>query len=91
MKRPGEAISGSRERKGNFIVEGLLDDYLNLAGQAVVMMKLTTSCEMLSYEGQIEEQKAGDHFTSDLIRFYKHATPSPARPFNASAGARKVR
>jgi CHAT domain-containing protein len=68
------AISRSRERKGNLIVQRLVDDYLNLVTnsrgeEAIEKLK------MLSYVGWLEEQRAGDHFTSDLVTFYKTAAP----------------
>ena len=67
-------VSRSRERKGNLIVERLVDEYLNVmtSGQGEEASK---KLEMLSYVGWLEEQRAGDHFTSDLVTFYKTAAP----------------
>ncbi|HWN10931.1 MAG TPA: CHAT domain-containing protein [Pyrinomonadaceae bacterium] len=68
------AISSGRERKGNLIVEQLLDDYLQLSSQRPTG-EADETLKKLFYEGWIEEHKAGDRFTSDLIAFYKKATP----------------
>lgn len=69
------AISRGRERKGNLIVERLLDEYLNLAAHGPTD-EANEKLQMLSYEGWIEDQKASDRFTSDLVAFYRRATPT---------------
>jgi CHAT domain-containing protein/Flp pilus assembly protein TadD len=64
------ALSRSRARDGNSIVEALLDDYLLLAiggHQAEAAEKL----EQVSYAGKVEQDRIGDRFTSDLARYYK--------------------
>lgn len=87
------AISGGRERKGNLIVESLLDDHLNLASSGR-NDEAKNKLQLLSYEGDLENQKAADKFTSDLIAFYKNATPKQralsmqARNVARSASAR---
>jgi CHAT domain-containing protein len=68
-------IGRTRERKGNFIVESLLDDYLNLVASDR-KAEANNKLQVLSYEARIEEQKASDRFTSDLVRFYQNATPA---------------
>lgn len=69
------AISRSRERKGNLIVEELIDEYLSFATTAR-QEEATVKLRMLRYEAQIEKEKSSDKFTSDLVAFYENATPA---------------
>jgi len=69
------AITRSRERRGNFIVEALLDEYLSLAASGR-KQEASDKLRALTYESLIEERKAADRFTSDLVNFYKNATPA---------------
>ncbi|MEA2203412.1 MAG: hypothetical protein QOE77_188 [Blastocatellia bacterium] len=64
------ALSRSRTRFGNSIVEALLDDYLRLAtnGSSVAA---TDVLQRISYAGRVEETRVGDRYTSDLARFYR--------------------
>jgi CHAT domain-containing protein len=60
---------------GNDIVERLLDNYLNAKvqgreGEAKEQMRV------LFYIGELNRAKTGDRFTSNLARFYSHASPS---------------
>lgn len=69
------ALSRSRERKGNLIVEGLLDEYLifvttNQPEAADVRL------QMLEYAARIEKVNCDDQFTTDLVSFYRKATPA---------------
>jgi CHAT domain-containing protein/cytochrome c-type biogenesis protein CcmH/NrfG len=66
------ALSRSRTRFGNSIVEALLDEHLSLAikGQSV---EATEVLQMISYAGKVEEAKVGDRYTSDLTQFYRRA------------------
>jgi CHAT domain-containing protein len=69
------AISHSRQRAGNSIVEPLLDDFLNLSasgGSAEAEEKL----RILNYAASVEERRVGDRYTSELVRFYGSATPA---------------
>lgn len=68
-------LGRSRSRTGNAIVERLLDSYLEAraAGRAD---EADGDLRMLSFAGDVEEQKAGDRFTSDLARFYRDAPPA---------------
>ena len=67
------ALSLSRTRAGDSIVEGLLDDYLSLAGQQREK-EASAQLETLAYAGLVELQRAGDHYTADLVAFYQSAT-----------------
>jgi CHAT domain-containing protein len=69
-----KAFSQSRARTGSFIVEKLLDDYLNLSTKGEIK-RAREKLQLLSYAGELEVQTAGDHFTSDTVRFYKLTTP----------------
>lgn len=67
------AIKQSRSRSGNYVVEKLLDEYLLLAG-AGKKKEALTAMDALSFAGDIEEQHAGDRYTSDLATFYRKLT-----------------
>ena len=69
------ALSRSRARTGNLVVEALLDDYLKLAASDGVA-EANDKLRMLAYAGTIEEQRAGDRFTLDVARLYSSATPA---------------
>jgi CHAT domain-containing protein len=66
------ALSRSRTRFGNSIVETLLDDYLRLAtdGQRAAA---TETLQKISYAGEIERSTIGDRYTTDLAKFYQRA------------------
>lgn len=87
------ALSQARIRTGNLIVERLLDDSLALAARDRTG-EAASKLEVLSYAGELENQKAGDRFTKDLARFYRTASPrqrqtsSEARSLMASARER---
>ena len=53
------ALSRSRGRTGNLIVEALLDDFFSSQDNEQALRKLT-------YAGEVETAKAGDTFTRDL-------------------------
>ncbi|HEX7774577.1 MAG TPA: tetratricopeptide repeat protein, partial [Pyrinomonadaceae bacterium] len=69
------ALSLSRARTGNAIVQALIDDCLNLAaggreGEA------NDKRQMLLYAGEIEDRMVQDRFTLELAKVYKSSTPS---------------
>ena len=68
-----DAITQSRARTGNLIIEALLNDYLDLrlSGR---LNEAEQKLQRISYAGKIEREKAGDHFTSDVAKFYSAAT-----------------
>lgn len=65
----------SRGRRGNLIVERLLDARLG-RGAAGAGVEAEEALRMLAFAGRVEEQKTGDRFTSDLARFYAEASPA---------------
>lgn len=67
------AISQSRARAGNFIVERLLDEHLDSAARKQ-SGEAADKLHMLVFAGEAEEQTVGDRFTSDLAKFYRDAT-----------------
>lgn len=73
-----QSIKQARDRKGNFIVEKLLDSYLGLIVQER-REEARLQLQMLFYAGLIEEQKTQDHFISDLSFFYSSITPKQAK------------
>lgn len=79
------AISLSRARTGNAIVEVLLDDYLalSLSGRT---LDANEKLQRISYAGRLEQERAGDRFTSDIARFYG-ATSANERGFLVRARA----
>jgi CHAT domain-containing protein/Tfp pilus assembly protein PilF len=69
------ALSRSRARTGNVIIEKLLDAYLTLVAQKQTA-QADNNLRMLSYAGDLENQKVGDGFTSDLARSYEQIAPT---------------
>ena len=64
------ALSRTRTRFGNTIVEALIDEYLQLAtnGQSAAAAE---TLQKISYAGKVEQTKIADRYTSDLARFYQ--------------------
>jgi len=69
------ALTLSRSRTGNSIVETLLDDFLKLANSGR-FWEANAKLKILSYAGDLEEKRIQDRFTSDLARSYANATPA---------------
>ena len=69
------ALSLSRSRTGNSVIEKLLDDFLNLATSGRID-EANAKLKMISYAGALEEKRVQDRFTSDLARGYADATPA---------------
>jgi tetratricopeptide (TPR) repeat protein len=67
-------LGRSRGRRGNLIVERLLDARLG-RGASGVVAEQGEALSMLAFAGRIEEQQTGDRFTADLARFYGAASP----------------
>lgn len=68
------ALSRSRTRFGNSIVEALLDDYLRLATDGQIAAAIE-ALQKISYAGKIEQNRIVDRYTSDLAQFYQRAGP----------------
>jgi len=68
------ALKRSRSRAGNYIVEDLLDSYLslNLAGNK---NEASGVAEQLAFAGDVENERVGDRYTSDLVAFYRRTLP----------------
>lgn len=69
------ALSRSRARRGNAIVQRLIDEHLTLSAGGR-REEARERLRMLAYAAEVEEQRAGDRFTADLARFYERATPA---------------
>jgi CHAT domain-containing protein/lipoprotein NlpI len=69
------ALSLSRSRTGNSIVENLLDDFLALANSGRAD-DANAKLRAIQYAGTLEETKVHDKFTSDLAAGYAIATPA---------------
>jgi CHAT domain-containing protein len=69
------ALSLSRSRMGNSVVETLLDDFLNLASGGRID-EANAKLKIISYAGALEVKRVQDRFTSDLARGYVNATPA---------------
>jgi CHAT domain-containing protein len=69
------ALSLSRSRMGNSVVETLLDDFLNLTSGGRVE-EANAKLKIISYAGALEAKRVQDRFTSDLARGYVNATPA---------------
>ena len=68
------ALGSSRSRRGNTIVNRLLDEHLATpdGGREA---EAGGALDALLYAGKIEAENAGDRFTLDLWRVYAHAVP----------------
>lgn len=64
-----DALNLSRDYSGSFIVNELVDSYLQFA-LAGDREKAGDNRQALSYAGEIEANRSGDHFVSDLAHFY---------------------
>jgi CHAT domain-containing protein/Flp pilus assembly protein TadD len=70
-------ITLSSGRVGNYIVERLVDDYLNLTAISHRSEAIDRH-RMLQYIGAMKEQRAGDLYASALARFYQPVTREQA-------------
>ncbi|MFL6254762.1 MAG: CHAT domain-containing protein [Pyrinomonadaceae bacterium] len=73
-ERAWAPLGRSRGRRGNLIVEKLLDAHLGRGAASGV--EQTEALRVLAFAGRVEAQKSGDRFTSDLARFYSGASPA---------------
>lgn len=71
-ERAWEPLGRSRGRRGNPIIERLLDTHLGRS-EAGGGVERREALSMLAFAGRVEEQKSGDRFTNDLARFYAAA------------------
>jgi CHAT domain-containing protein/Tfp pilus assembly protein PilF len=83
------ALSLSRTRTGNAIVETLLDELLSLHSSGR-RPEANDKQEMLRYAGALELQRAGDRFTLDLARLYGATTPSQRATLTPARALMKV-
>jgi CHAT domain-containing protein/lipoprotein NlpI len=67
------ALSPSRARTGNMIVQTLIDNYLTLAASNRGA-EANDELSRLSYAGKVEVEKVADRFVFDLSRFYGTTT-----------------
>ncbi|MBD0372764.1 MAG: CHAT domain-containing protein [Pyrinomonadaceae bacterium] len=68
-------LKQGRARAGNIIVERLVDNYIDRAANGAVD-EAASWLKMLLYAGEIEKQRVGDRYTSDLAKFYSTTTPA---------------
>jgi CHAT domain-containing protein/Tfp pilus assembly protein PilF len=73
-----KAISRNYTSAGNVITNALIDSYLDLDSKGEDG-EASTSLQALAYVGQLEFQKSGDVYTSDLARFYGLSDPQQRR------------
>lgn len=67
------AVSRGRSRSGNFVVEQIVKDYLAFAERGQDS-EAGQQLRLLSFAGEVENQKAGDRYTLDLAAFYSNAS-----------------
>ena len=79
------ALSLSRGRAGNLIVEALLDDYLHFASVGE-NNQAENKLAQVTYAGRLEQQKASDWYTADLSRFYNSVKPNRHEALRAARG-----
>ena len=82
------ALSLSRARTGNAIVQALIDDFLTLAASGREA-EANDKQQMLSYAGKVEDQMAQDRFTRDLATVYKSATSTQRETLTQARGLMK--
>jgi CHAT domain-containing protein len=68
------ALSLSRGRAGNLIVQALLDDYLRLFAIRETNQANGKLVHVV-YAGRLEQERVGDAYTADLARFYSSLKP----------------
>lgn len=73
-----EVFSLSYGSRYNFILEKLIDDYLDLTAKGSGE-EAQQRLQLLSYVGQLAEQKVGDRYPSYIARVYTQATPKTRR------------
>jgi CHAT domain-containing protein len=82
-------ISGAREFSGNFIENRLLDDYLDLTLNGR-NEKASAPIELLFYVADLELRRAGDHYLSDLVSFYKLTSTARKQVLAQARGLMKL-
>jgi len=83
------ALSLSRARTGNAIIEALLDDLLSLdaSGRG---SEANAKQRMLMYAGALEEQRVGDRFTLDIASLYGSTTSAHRATLAQARGLMKA-
>lgn len=69
------AFRRARTRKGNFIIERIIDEYLRLGAQGKTG-EAKTALRLLAYAGDLEARRGGDMSASHIAQFYLSTTPS---------------
>jgi CHAT domain-containing protein/tetratricopeptide (TPR) repeat protein len=88
-----DAYANTRYRNGNYIVERLLQKFLE-ASTGRDSQSASTALKMLSFAAQLDAERIGDHYLRDLARYYARSTVSQrtvvkrARELMTSAGLR---
>ncbi|HKY42413.1 MAG TPA: CHAT domain-containing protein [Pyrinomonadaceae bacterium] len=82
------ALSLSRARTGNAIVQALIDDFLTLTAGGREA-EANDKQQMLSYAGKLEDQMVQDRFTLDLATVYKSSTPALRETLTQARGLMK--
>lgn len=77
-RRAWEIISRNYTSVGNTITNSLLDSYLELDGRGE-SAAARSNLQALAYVGQLENQKSGDRYTSDLADFYARTDSAQRR------------
>ena len=82
-KRSDEATAWNIVRRhyssdGNTITNSLVDSYLDFDGKGDYA-GAEHQLEAVSYLGKLEQQQAGDNYTSDLVQFYKRSNQQQRR------------
>lgn len=70
-----QLLCSNRDVSGGFLQNELLDRYLDQDSKGFVN-EAQESLAALSYAGDLELQRANDHFINDLVRFYRSTTRS---------------
>lgn len=73
-----EVVSRNYTSAGNSITDALLNSYLDLKSKGEDE-KARVRLQALAYAGQLEFQRSGDAYTSELARFYSASNPQQRR------------
>jgi CHAT domain-containing protein len=83
--RAWKAISLNYTSAGNVITNSLIDSYLDLDSKGEDD-EASARLQALAYVGQLELQRSGDVYTSDLSRFYNLSNPQQRRALVRARG-----
>jgi CHAT domain-containing protein len=89
QERMWRAFSKSHFRTGNLIAAGLVEGFLDSTSKGL-KDKAEHQLRALSSIGQLERERTGDNFTTDLARFYTSVSPAQYGRLAQARGLRRA-